>query len=500
MLTVVLALTTAAVLAVPASAQDDGRVGTIAGTVRDPAGAAVTGVEVRIFRAGHLYQDPYPAPEDLVALQTTTTHGDGKFRFDDLAVDSSQGYWLHVRRAGYESAFHWMRWTNVHNNIAELRPDWDGPAFDHQVEIRPLDVLLRGRVADPTGRGLEGVAVDVAESNFWQPTDLRIATTTGADGRYALRLPRGIYVMRASRHDLVTAWSGAGGLPYRAPSRWDAFQEHGYLDLRAGGNTDADFQMATRPRRSCWGRGLPHDGHKTMSWMIGLEDQPEPRFPPRPEDRCDPPLAPDDVVPANEGPFLVGDQHMNMFEADFATSLPGALVTPMVRAGLTPEEKRAQADQQALAAMLGGWLQVGGPLLALVPTPAPPPTRPGSAPAPERPSLAAPATAPTIGGPRTATVRSGRLRLRTRCATATCSGTIRLVAARTTGPRARRGGAPVTVARGVLSSKATELWLRLTRTGATLLRRRPGLPVAVIWTSGRGGTGPLVLRTIRLRG
>ncbi|MCK9249226.1 MAG: carboxypeptidase-like regulatory domain-containing protein [Solirubrobacteraceae bacterium] len=498
--TVVLALA-----ATPAGATASPQLGSIEGTVVTDAGRPLDGVTVEVM-AG----EEEPTADD-VPIAVAVTAADGTYGVDDLDAARSP-YYVRFERDGHEPRYWGER--PVEPPVVSWMPS-SGPGIAANVwlpgggttttvdmSLRPLDATVRGRVTDGEGRPVSGARVDAVEGRQWTDWGRRHPTTTDVDGRYALRVPASEYVVRADRADLVTRWTGPTGAPHVHASAWEA----GWVTARAGVPADGvDFTLLARPARSCWGAGSPYDGRRTMIWVVGTADRPEPSFPPHADDACGAPHAPAPVSPANVGRFSVGDQQMDIREMLAAHGREDGS-PPMVI-------DRPGAEEQRML----DWLDAARPTVAELSKVMAPEeivfwiaTLTGAVPdgltAPSAPAAPAPAAAtkpktaaPTLRTRRAIGVRGRRFTVDARCRSGrSCAGTIRVTARRpaTAGRRART--VTVGTARVRTSRKVR---VRLTGAGRALLRDRRTVRASLSWTATRSKRstriGAVRLREVR---
>ncbi|WP_026909645.1 carboxypeptidase-like regulatory domain-containing protein [Patulibacter minatonensis] len=428
-----------------------------------PAGADGLGVPVSATIAGTVTaaQGGAPVPLALVeAVSGDTTVGSARA---DLAghyaitgLPSRSDYTVRMSAPGYETTLGYLRGSDVFTPFTfDLRI---GETYPFDFTLNRLDGHIRGRVVDLNGAPLAGVNVlqslDHGSRGTGPAAIAEPTATTDANGRYDLPVYAGWWYLLAERPDLVRHWIGD------RPSLNGA----GAVEIAPGQTVDGvDFRLPPRPARSCWADG----GY----WIAGTADRPAPSFPPDAGDYCSGPLAPKaPLIVRDQGPFLVGGQHMDMIEQMEAVMMPATW------SGRNPPTVRLVSD---------GYTGIAQG------TPTPPP-------AVARPSGSAAPVAASLVGTRRVPVRRGRLVATTSCpAHATCRGALTVTVPRVS-TRGRKAASLTIASTGTRTTRGTHrTTLRLTSTGTRMLRSAHGRLAATLRWAPAGSTKATV-RSVRL--
>jgi hypothetical protein len=445
-----LAVCAAAVAGVGGSAPTAGAAG-----LGQPLTATIEGTVTQVQGGG-------PVPLALVeAVSGDTTVGSARAdvagHYAITGLPSRSDYMVRMSAPGYETTLGYLRGSDV---FSPFRFDVRiGETYPFDFSLNRLDGRIRGRVVDLDGAPLAGVSVlenlDHGSRGTGPAAYAEHTAVTGADGRYELPVYAGRWQLLAERPDLVRHWMDD------RPSITMA----GFTDVAPGQTVEGvNFRLPPRPTRSCWADG--------GFWIAGTTERPAPSFPPDASDYCGGPLAPKAPLEVrNEGPFLVGGQHMDMIEQMVAVVLPQSW------SGRNPPTVLLKSDGYTGVAQ--------GTPTAPVPKPV------ASAPAPVRASLGGGSRVRVAGARLTATTIGPK--------GATCRGALRVTArgAATRGRRATLTTIASSAVRTVTGTRRTTL--RLTPTGRRMLRSGRGrLSATLRWTPA-GGARPAT-RSVRLEG
>lgn len=469
---VVAVVAAAPVVPVSASADEGPPTGTVRGAVVAASGAPLAGATVTVRRDG-------------ATVATARTGEDGTWQVDTLPVD---GRPFNVEASAPEHETR-MLGEEVGSGLPEPNAWVSGGGVSHlsTVVLRPLDAAIHGRVVGGDGAPLSGVAVGAVQAS-WSSRARQLRATTAADGRYSIRVPAGSYTLAADRPDLVTRWTGTTTPHERAVPQDAAWQA-----VAAGQSLqDVDFRLLARPARSCWGPGPDMHGRRTLAWLTGTTDRPEPSWPPADADLCAAPHAATQIVTQNDGPFTTGGQRMDLMEAYLAGGGDGPPIA-MDRKGAAQTELETWISQNG--DLIRAWMDSGFPPPAERPTGYPPGHPLHVPPVVATPPASRPSTVlrPTVALPAAVAVPRDRFVVRARCsATRPCAaGTFTATVARKAGPRVASG-------RSASTTRSRAVPLRLSARGRRLLRASRSLRVRIAWTA-RGATRATALGTLRLR-
>ena len=149
--------------------------GTIAGHVRDAAGAAIAGALVHVDALGF---EP----------RTAATDADGGYAFPGLPVDR---YHVAVAAAGFV--------PQVRAEVAVTA----GATTTVDVALAPGGQLVTGTVSDASGGAVEGATVTATPRGTTGTAWVTAATVTDRDGHYRLGVAAGAYQIEAARDDYL---------------------------------------------------------------------------------------------------------------------------------------------------------------------------------------------------------------------------------------------------------------------------------------------------------
>lgn len=415
---------------------------------------------------------------DDAVVATAVTGTDGSWTVADLPADE-RPYGVEVSAPG-----HAPRLVGEYDGASLPEPHAYVAAHATtgvpRVVLPRLTATIRGRVVGGDGAPLAGVTVSAVRGG-WGARVRQLRATTAADGRYAVRVTAGAWSMAADRSDLVTRWTGPTA-PHERPFPQDAAQQPVAAgEVREG----VDFRLLPRPARSCWAPGVPVNGRRTLAWIAGAAERPDPSWPPADTDLCGAPHAATQITPQNDGPFVTGGQRMDLMEAYYAAGGDGP---PIAMDRKSAEQNELETWIAQNGDLIRAWMDSGLPPPAERPT-GYPPGHPLYV-APARPTTA---LRPLLTLPSAVAVPRDRFTVRNRCSAARpcAGGSLTATVAR---------GRAVPVARGRLarSTRSRKVTLRLTSRGRHLLRTKRSLPVRIAWTAS-GEARAVSLGTLRLR-
>lgn len=159
--------------------------GTIAGTVRDPAGAAIAGASVCAMGYSK------DLPEDATREPFCATSGpDGAYRFEKLLPAR---YIVNAQAASYMPGRH----GEAKRGDAGFKLAAGEARKGVDIVLRPGGVEVRGVVKDIGGGTVEGAWVFALQGQRWQNRGGTSTARSGADGTFALWIGRGPVHLRA---------------------------------------------------------------------------------------------------------------------------------------------------------------------------------------------------------------------------------------------------------------------------------------------------------------